>query len=153
MSIILRCRDYRGETALHKAVRGRFTEEGDSLELVQRLLSLGADPTQRDMHGRTALFLARIWHHDEMILTLKAAIQRKLESPPTPEEAFSEVETVEHLADTTQASSSDDDVSCFKSIAPPGEMPGGLGLAHKAEKVQGRKRSWWRSLLSPEAHL
>ena len=26
-------------------------------------------------------------------------------------------------------------------------------LAYKGEKVDGRKRSWWRSLLSPEAHL
>ena len=95
ISKILRSKDYRGETALHKAIRGRGeSKDGHRVELVHMLLSLGADPIQRDMHGHTALVLTRIWDRSEMTPIVKAAIQRKLAFPPTPEEAFSEVETM-----------------------------------------------------------
>ena len=83
LSKILCSSDYRGETALHKAVGGRGAwKDGERMELVRTLLSLGADPIQKDMRGRTPFDLANIWHLKEMIPALGAAIQRKLESPP-----------------------------------------------------------------------
>ena len=146
---VLRFKDHRGRTALHKAVGGRGEEQdGERQELVYMLLSLGADPTERDMNGVTALLLAKAWRCDETITILKAAIKRKLESPPTPEEAFSEVETMETPADTRESSSTDDEVSSLKTeVSSWGET--GKGPAYKTEKVDGYKRSWWRSLLKP----
>ena len=136
---ILRFRDHRGETALHKAVvgRGEWRDE-ERVELVHRLLSLGADPTQRDMHGQTAFVLASIRKHDEILSALKAT-ERKLRSKPTPEESSSEDETM-----------TDDEMSSLKAELSFSDETG-RRLSYKAEKVHGRKRSWWRSLLSSEA--
>ena len=170
-SEILRSRDYRGETALHKAIGGRGEKKaGERLELIHKLLDRGADPIQRDMHGRTALLLARDLDHKEIIAALIAASQRMAYPKSTLEEAFAELEITESPADITLASSSDDDeVSSLKreasfgsnkaevsSISPRSsvsfedKIDNGL---NKAEQVDGQKQSWWRSLLSPEAHL
>ena len=111
----LRSKDHRGRTALHRAVGGRGEEQdGERHELVYMLLDLGADPTERDMNGQTALTLAEMWRRDEMITTLKATIKRKLESPPTPEVRFLDDETMESPADTTQFSLTDDEASSPK---------------------------------------
>ena len=159
ISKILRSKDHRGETALHKAIGGRGErKDRQRVELVYKLLSLGADPIQRDMHGRTALLLARDWDHNEMIPALKAASEGLKYPAFILEEAFSELEVMETPADTTEASSSDDDeVSRLKSISSLRAETGlraktGNGW-NKVEKVDGPKQSWWRSLLSPEAHL
>ena len=163
ISKILRSRDYRGETALHKAIGGRGgSKNGHRVELVQRLLSLGADPIQRDMRGRTALFLARDLDYNEMIPALKAASKGLKYPVSILEEAFAELEVMETPADHNRASSSDDDeVSSLKSEVSFAELSFGEGSfgnetgngSNKAEKVDGPKQSWWRSLLSPEAHL
>ena len=108
---ILRSKDHRGQTALHKAVciegiSGYFdcdrSEDRmqEKLELVYRLLSLGADPTEKDMKGRSALDLANRLGHDEF-QNLKEKIKTILESPPTLE-ADSETENMESPADTIQ---------------------------------------------------
>ena len=147
---ILHLKDYRGGTALHKAIGGRGETKGEErVELVYKLLILGAYPFQRDMHGRTPLLLAR--DSEEMIPVLKAAFKRMKYPASTLKEAFSELGIVETPADITLASSSDDEeVSSLKSeVSFEDETDRG---SNKAEKVDGHKRSWWRSLLSPEAH-
>ena len=152
MKEILRSKDHRGRTALHRAVSGRGEKkDGERQELVNMLLTLGADPIQRDMRGRTALFLANL-DHNEMIPALKAASKGMKYPVSTLEEAFSELEIMETSADIKQASLSDDDeVSSLKSEVSLGDETG--NGSNKAEKVDGPKQSWWRSLLSPEAHL
>lgn len=154
ISKILHSKDHRGETALHKAIGGRGERNNrQRVELVYRLLSLGADPIQRDMHGRTALLLARDWDHNEMIPALKAASKGMKYPLHILEEAFSELEIMETPADTTEASLSDDydEVSSLKiEVSLRGETGNG---SYIVEKVDGQKQSWWRSLLSPEAHL
>ncbi len=148
---VLRSKDHRGETALHKALRGpREKKEGDRQQLVEMLVSLGADPTARDMRGETALSLAKVCSPSQTITTLKAAIKRWIESPPTPEDAFSEVETTETPADTTKVLWTNDELSSL------GFSEGSFGdntdrrLSHKAEKVEEHKRSRWRAWLMPE---
>lgn len=153
ISTILRSKDYRGETALHKAIGGRGEKKDrERVSLVTKLLNLGADPIQRDKHGRTALILARESNHNEMIPPLKAAMMRKNYPPSTLREAFSEFEIMETPADITLASSSDDgELSSLEDeISFGDEMGNG---SNKAKKVDGQKQSWWRSLLSPEAYL
>lgn len=163
VSKILHSRDYRGETALHKAIVGRGERKaGERVELIHKLLDRGADPIQRDMHGRTALLLARDLDHNEMIPALKAASKRMKYPKSTLEEAFSELGIMETPADITLASSPDDDeVSSLKrevsfgsikaevsSLSPRSsvsfEDKMGNGL-NKAEEVDGQKQSWWRS--------
>ena len=151
ISKILRAKDHRGETALHKAIVGRGErKDKQRVDLVYKLLSLGADPIQRDMHGRTALLLARAWDHNEMIPALKVASKDMNYPVSILEEAFSELDVMESPADTTEASSSDDEVSSLKSISSLRAKAGNDW--NKVEKVDRQKQSWWRSLLSPEAH-
>lgn len=114
---VLRSKDHRGETALHKVANGRcvYYHPKDRIrerdELVSLLLRQGADPNQRDMNGKTPLFSAAV--------------------------------------DTTQPSSSDDEVSSLECEVPSGDETG-KRLAYKAEKVDRHKVSWWRSLLKSE---
>ena len=145
---VLCSKDHRGQTALHKAVLFNnmkpFNSKMDFAEreeLIFTLVGLGADTTQRDLHGQTALDVAANYMLRD---ALKAAKKNISKNPRTSEETSSDVETMETLAETTQASSTDDEVSSLKTER------GGLG--DTAEKVDKRKRSWWRSLLSPEAH-
>ena len=151
VKMVLCCKDHRGETALHKAVGGcGEKKEIDRQNLVEMLLSLGADPTERDSKGTTALYFAEIWRSDEMITTLRVAINRRLQSPPTPEEVVSGVGAMETPADTIQSLSTDDEVSSLKFWKSSSRDKTGNRLAHKAEKVGEHKLSWWRSLLMPE---
>ena len=148
MKKVLRSKDHRGRTALHR-VAGGFSggeEDGERQELVHMLLTLGADPTERDVDGQTALTLARTWKRDEMVTILKAATQKKLESPPTPEEAFFEVETMETPADTTLFSWSDDELSSLRR-----DVFSGVGTGSRLTYEPEHKVSWWRSLLLPKA--
>ena len=101
------------------------------------------------MNGQTALLLAKAWRRDKMITTLRAAIERKLESPPTPEEAFFEAETLETPADTTQFSWTDDEVSGPKREVSSGDETG-TRVAYDPDKLEGHRRSWWQSLLKSE---
>ena len=150
---ILRSYDYRGETALHKAIGGRGEKKAEvRVILINKLLDRGADPIQRDMRGRTALLLARDLNYNEIIPALKAASKRMKYPVAILEEAFSEIAIMEPPAGITLASSSsDDEVSSLQSEVFFGhETRNG---SNKAEKMHERKRSRWRSLLSPEAHL
>ena len=170
-SNFLRSQDYRRETALHKAIGGRGEKTArERVELIYKLLDRGADPLQRDRHGRNALLLARDLDHNEMIPALIAASKRRGYLESVIEEAISELAITETPVDITLASLSDDDeVSSLKrevsfdsnkaevsSLSPRSsvsfEDKMGNGL-NKAEEVDGQKQSWWRSLLSHEAHL
>ena len=148
ISKILRSKDHRGETALHKAIGGRGErKDRQRVDLVYKLLSLGADPIQRDMYGRTALLLARDWDHNEMIPALKAASKGMDYPVPILEEAFSELDVMESPADTTEASSSDDEVSSLKSISNLRVEVGDDWST--VEKVDGQKQSRGRFPVRP----
>ena len=143
----LRSKDHRGRTALHYAVEGQHAirdwEKGE--ELIQLLLNKGADPDQENVKGETAPISTEARNHYEAVKETRSGI------PPTPEEAYFEIETSGTPADTRQPSSTDDEESSLKTkVSLRGETGNG---SNKAEKVDGPKLSWWRSLLSPEAHL
>ena len=134
---VIRSKNHRGETALHKAADGRYcVGEDDGWkqrdELVAMLLFRGADPNQRDMNGKKAIISA------EARNLYGAAMMRKLESPPVPKRTFFQdfqVEAIQTPADTTQPSSTDDEESSLKNEASSRDETG-KGLAY----LDGHKR-------------